>query len=529
MKLRNTIIAAGVALASTSIYTSCSLDLAPIDNYGSGNYWNTPAQVETFMNGIHTYLRATNFDRQFVLGEARGGTSKSGTSSLITSINYDRIKENNLDKDNTGISNWNGLYSYIFDCNLLIQSVEGTDLQKKNPTEINYYLAQAYGIRALYYFTLYRTFGGVPLIDRVKVLDGQVSAQDLYTARSTPKEIMTFIKSDLTKSLEYFGNNETIKGNRSYWSKATSTMLAAEVYLWSAKVTCQDQSPATDDLSKAKSYLNTIIGDSRFSLCDKFTDIFNTENKGNKEMIMAIRYADGEYTNNASEFVYAQPNFINTVYGRDGKLITTDTLQLKGSGWQRNEYELDLWRAFDAKDERRDATFLEFYEKDGTLKGTVLKKNLGYVNSNNKRVFCGDEVIYRYAEALLMMAEVANMEGGDVAYYINQVRQRAYGANWDEATLGYKNSDFKTNELAILHERDKEFVNEGKRWFDIVRMKDGKDGRPLAFAPEASYKDSQPVLKSDEAHKLLWPLNVGLLNADPLLKQTPGYGDEEDQ
>ncbi|KAB7429776.1 RagB/SusD family nutrient uptake outer membrane protein, partial [Bifidobacterium longum] len=27
----------------------------------------------------------------------------------------------------------------------------------------------------------------------------------------------------------------------------------------------------------------------------------------------------------------------------------------------------------------------------------------------------------------------------------------------------------------------------------------------------------------NEEHKLLWPLNVSLLNADPLLEQTPGY------
>ena len=85
-------------------------------------------------------IRASNFIRQFLLGEARGGTSKSGTSSLITSINYDRIKENNLDADNTGISGWNNIYGYIFDCNLLIQEVEGTALQSENASTITYLL-----------------------------------------------------------------------------------------------------------------------------------------------------------------------------------------------------------------------------------------------------------------------------------------------------------------------------------------------------------------------------------------------------
>lgn len=522
MNLKKTFINTCIA-ASAVLYTSCDLDLVPLDYYGSGSYWKTVSQVESYMNGIHVDLRASNFNRQFLLGEARGGTNKSGTSSLITSINYDRIKENNLDADNTGISNWNGTYGYIFDCNLLIQEVEGTALQEENASTINYLLAQAYGIRALHYFTLYRTFGGVPLIERVKVLDGQVDVETLYTPRSSAKTIMDFIKSDLAKSLEYFGSDETIKSNKAYWSKAATTMLAAEVYLWSAKVSLDDQTPASDDLSKAKGYLNTILNDSRFGLCDNFKEIWDVTNKGNKEMIMVARFADGEATNQASEFVYAQPNFVNTVYGRDGNLITGDTLELKGSGWQRNEYELGLWRIFDAEDTRRDATFLEYYLADGSLMGTVLKKNLGYVNSNNTRVFCGDEAIYRYADALLLMAEVANMEDGDVAFYLNQVRKRAYGSNWNEAKYGYTNSDFKTNELTILAEKDKEFVNEGKRWFDICRMKDGKNGKALAFCTESGYKGNGAVLKESESHKLLWPIDVTTLNADDTLEQTPGY------
>lgn len=296
MNLKRTIINTCIA-ASAMLYTSCELDLVPLDYYGSGSYWKTVPQVESYMNGIHVDLRASNFNRQFLLGEARGGTSKSGTSSLITSINYDRIKENNLDADNTGISGWNNIYGYIFDCNLLIQEVEGTALQSENASTINYLLAQAYGIRALHYFTLYRTYGGVPLIERVKVLDGQVDVETLYTPRASAKTIMDFIKSDLAKSLEYFGTDETIKGNKSYWSKATTTMLAADVYLWSAKVALDDQTPASDDLSKAKGYLSTILNDSRFGLCDNFSEIWDVNNKGNKEMIMVARFADGEATN----------------------------------------------------------------------------------------------------------------------------------------------------------------------------------------------------------------------------------------
>lgn len=517
-------------LVTSAFYTSCNqLELSPIDNYSSENYWKTLAQVQVYMNGIHMDLRTTSFNRNFVLGEARGGTSKSGTSSLNTSINYDKIKENNFDASNPGTSSWAGLYGYIFDCNLLIQRVEGTPLHIANKAAVDYILGQAYGIRAMYYFYLYRTYGGVPLIDKAKVMDGTLTPAELYTARSTPKQVMDFIKADLQKSLDYFGTNNTINGNKSYWSKAASTMLAGEVYLWSAKVSLYDQVPAGDDLTKAETYLTTIKDDTRFGLMPSFSSIFSaaTADKGNKEIIFTIRYAEGEATNSAGEFVYANPNggFIGSVYGRNNKIIANDTLLLKGSGWQRNEYVPNLWQAFDANDTRRDATFLEFYTKTGTLMGTVLKKNLGYVNSSNVRIFCGDEPMYRYSDVLLLLAEVENMKGGDPAKYINMVRARAYGSKWDAAIYGYTNSDFKTNELAILHERDLEFVNEGTRWFDVCRMKDAKDGKPLVFSAEAAYK-GKPILDyTTEKHKLLWPVDVAVLNADPLLKQTPGYTD----
>ena len=56
------------------------------------------------MNGIHDDLRSNYWNTNYLMGEARGGTSKVGTSSLNTSINYDGIKVQRFDSDNTGFS-----------------------------------------------------------------------------------------------------------------------------------------------------------------------------------------------------------------------------------------------------------------------------------------------------------------------------------------------------------------------------------------------------------------------------------------
>ena len=91
-----------------------------------------------------------------------------------------------------------GLYGNIFDCNLVIQMVEGSEIHKKNKEKVDVLLGQTYGIRALYYFTLYRAYGGVPLVRRVKVLDGQVS-QPIYIPGAPLQNGYGFHKIGYTK------------------------------------------------------------------------------------------------------------------------------------------------------------------------------------------------------------------------------------------------------------------------------------------------------------------------------------------
>lgn len=140
--------------------------------------------------------------------------------------------------------------------------------------------------------------------------------------------------------------------------------------------------------------------------------------------------------------------------------------------------------------------------------------------------FIGDFIYYRLAWVYLSLAEIANYEGNgaDVAKYINLVRKRAYADNWDADEFGYTAGDFTANELAILAEKDKEFLQEGQRWHDLRRMTLTKDGKHLVFCPEANpKKNGRPILDEAQSHKLLWPIDKNVMNSDKELKQTPGY------
>lgn len=510
-----------VSCLMTGMLLSCdALDYKPEDYYGGSTFWNSEAQVDGFMVGIHKNLRDIN-EYIFLFGEARGGTQRTGSGTQGVSYDYSSpIKDNNFTYYNTGVSNWAKFYPKILNVNEFIYEVENNcdflDADAKN-----YYLGQAYGVRAYFYFHLYRTFGGVPVVKDPNVMNGVTNASDLYQARATAKQTLDFIKEDISKSEIAFGGNETVNLNKGMWSKAATQVLKGEVYLWSAKVTTDDQAPAGDDVAVAKNALAGLVG--KYKLLDDYQDVFAYENKGNEEVIMALRFMDGEKSNWVYNFTYTDADFLNKFYGVDGQLITSDTLKLNNQGKQRHEWKEGFFQSYDDKDMRKREIFLDYYDRDGNYSGTVLRKCLGTINAaTNKRVFSDDYVVYRYADVLLMLAEIANMEGGDVAFYLNPVRKRAYGSSYDEIAHGYKNGTFEENELAILHERDKEFVWEGKRWYDIRRMWDA-NRKPLVFSSAANYDAQEPVIKESDAYKLLWPIDIETLNKDPELVNNPGY------
>src|SRR5690606_33632297 len=72
--------------------------------------------------------------------------------------------------------------------------------------------------------------------------------------------------------------------------------------------------------------------------------------------------------------------------------------------------------------------------------------------------------IYRYADALLLLAEALNEQGKSVEAleFLNQVRVRA-------GLLPSTETDQISLRKIIAHERRVEFAFENKRWLDLVR------------------------------------------------------------
>lgn len=499
------------------VATSCrkTLELAPEDYYGDGNFWQNESQVTNFMVGLHKQFRDNRF--MFLrLGEMRGG-GFSNEDRQNTSLSELTIINQAIEETSAGVGGWAGFYNPILQLNLFIQKVEAAEFVAADKK--NYLLGQAYAMRAYYYFHLLRTYGGVPVWLEPEVSNGNTDAVALRRARSSEAEVLDIIKADVNKSIGLFGTSGA-PADKSQWNPLAALMLKGEVYLWSAKLY-----NTTADLAEAKSALNAVTGT---SLLPNFADVFKTKN--NSEIILAVRYRDGEAEMGTaySYFLYSTFNFDN-LHVKDSTTLgptLVDPLNIASAPAQiiqRYAYTFELFQSYNVADTRRDATFYDYYKTSAsgadvvvTVRNTALVKFPGQMDAANRRVFTDDWPVYREADRLLMLAEIENAEGGDPSSYVQQIRDRAF-ANADPTPFVSGTQD--ANELAIFAERSKEFVYEGKRWYDIRRMKYG--GEPLVFI---SASHPYGVLdKGTQGYKILWPIEAAIWTNDPLVDQTPGY------
>lgn len=506
-------IALVVILAGSLSACEKHLDLVPEDFFADGNFWQNEAQVDNFMAGIHNQLRSHQF-QFFRLGEMRSG-ALSSTPRMDVSLNELSTISQDITEVSPGLEAWAGFMNSILQINLFISRVESIDFigaDRKNTL-----LGQAHGLRAFYYFHLLRTYGGVPLRLAPDVLLERPDPVTLRLARSSEGEVLDAVKADIATSLQYLGSNQGT--NKAYWNLDATRMLKGEVYLWSAKVYGNGA-----DLAESKAALTATTG---YTLLPDFGSVFTQ--KRNAEIIFALPYAFNEaYSSSVAQFLYAGANF-NGIYYKDTVNVNAQTLvdplnitQASTGGIQRYAYTYELFQSYGVNDRRRDVTFYDFYAIDRTvspqqvtIRNTVLTKFLGTID-NNIRNYTDDWPVYREADRLLMLAEIANAEGADPQPYIQPVRDRAFAGS-DPTPFVNGNQD--ANEIAIFEERMKEFVYEGKRWYDIRRMKFGSD--PLVF--ETASHPYGVLNKGTESHKVLWPVGREVWTDDPLVDQTPGY------
>lgn len=488
---------------------SCSkqLDLAPVSSISDANFWQTPDQVDAFVTGIHARFRGHTAAFQ-TLGEMRAdqfGTDP-GNSSVFTgeaTQGFERLWNNTLDMDNSGVGNFGGFYSNINQLNLLISRLASTT--SVTEANRNYYLGIGYGMRAFYYFQMYRSWGKV-IIQTEPTTAIDIAA--LAKPAAPEAEVLALIKEDMEKSLAAFGNDYSFRQQKASWSKAATQMLKAEVFLWTGH-----RGGGATDAAVAKAALTDVqTRVPALALLPNYALVFDALNKGNAEIIFSVRNRLDEAALPFAGTFYPQTgliaNFFDSAANRKFN-VTQDNW----GGLLRAPVKIAAFRAFDDRDSRKWASIQPAYNFSGgryLVVGAFAKKFEGQQNAG-ARQYTNDYPIYRYADLLLLLAEAKVLLGESPATELNAVRQRAYGAQYNAAVQGYPNQSIDADaKEALLRERSFEFLFEGKRWYDLRRMGD-------AFV----YKYTS--IPSVDAFKLLWPIDRNSLTNNRALEQNPGY------
>jgi hypothetical protein len=297
-------------------------------------------------------------------------------------------------------------------------------------------------LRAFYYFQLVRQFGGVPL----RITSIQSAAEALSKGRAKKEEIYAQILSDLAVAVKDLPVSYTGK-DLGRATQGAARMMLAEVYM-----TDQKFALALPELRLVKSF--------GYNLLPNYRDIFDPKNKNNAESIFEIQYL-GSQAALASNFMY---QFAPT---RSGSNVTGDpgTALTLNAGW--NTPTTDLINTYEPGDVRKAASLNLGYTSNGVFVNAphVIKYNHGFVNRGSTD---DNFPVYRYADALLLIAECLNEIGGlngESLDILDQVRARAGLPKVNRATI---TSQGMLRQV-IEKERRVELAFENHRWYDLVR------------------------------------------------------------
>ncbi len=488
------------------LFSACEneIELTSESELTYAGFWDSEVGARAGHTGLYGALRGTT-GTAWGLGSLRADIWGGQTFESSASISF---IESNFTPETAPYGGWAGYYGNIHKLNDFIVNV--ANIEFTNNAEKSHMMGQAHGLRAYYYYTLLKTWGAVPL-SLVPVVD--VDPANLGKPRSSEADIMTQIKVDLKASLDEFGADTSFfKNSNVYWSKAATLALKGDVFIWSGNLL----GGGASDFSTAKAALEQVAG-TGVSLTANYSDLWGKTNEGNNEFIFAVDYRDGEATNFYGSFT-GRTTEIHGQYNNAGDSM--DGTIYNGA----NRYgltEVALLVSDDTLDSRKNASFIRLYKDDngGTgypiydaakYYGTVMNK-FGGTSDGSSRI--GDENIpvYRYADVVLLLAEAKNLLGEDPTMEINQIRARAYGSNYVALTHGYVNGSQTANANAILNERFKEFMGEGKRWWDLRR------------AGNSFVTDNVAYLSAGDEYKFLLPISPSMLDANTELVQTTGW------
>lgn len=429
------------------VSTSCQenfLEIYPETALSSATFFTQEADFEQAVNGAYVPLRSIVNDRAWLLGEMHSDNTYYARNPLFGATEQQEdiadfaVPEANGVTSNVHVLNQYRLdYQIIARTNQILSTIDEVEFDADSKNNLK---GQAHFLRAYAYFELVRYFGEVPL-HLTPVTERSEAALPL----ASEEELYAQIIQDAEQAVQMLLPKSEQEPGRAT-SGAARTLLA-NVHM------------EQENWEEAETLLQEVVNSNEYALVDNYANVFSTStgNKNNIESVFEVQFQEGSEGYNGN-FLYL---FMPRPMTADELATITGTSNPQPLDSEGNNIPTpDIIGAYEEGDERKDVSVgyitISGSERNNKEYPYIKKYAKPHSLHNNHGM---NWPIYRYAEVLLMLAEVLNEQGKAGAdQYLNEVRERA-GLGPAEGDLGE----------AIFRERRVELAFENKRWFDLVR------------------------------------------------------------
>tara|TARA_R110000868_G_scaffold336495_1_gene597334 strand:- start:21536 stop:22978 length:1443 start_codon:yes stop_codon:yes gene_type:complete len=429
------------------------------------------------------YNRATSFG---YYGQTMMIAPEILADNLKTIANTGRYQGEEANSDRDHINIWGlAVYGGINDANLIIEGIDDEEVSGDEDVK-SFIKAEAYFMRALFYFDLCRVYGyepgkevnGFNLGPIMRLTPTLVaSAANEYHSRSTVEEVYEQIESDLLAAIPLVGYAPIGSDGVYYANTGAALTLLARLYLYWGKM-----AEAEEAASYAMEIMGLLTNGEGLLEADQYVQGFSRAPHPESLFELELRlvdWSDGDGVNNSLNSLVADNEpAAQFIIGASDDLM---------AAYEEGDVRKNCWSA----------TTREGVEGDVYAS----RKWTGY-----KGDFLENLPILRASELYLIRAEAryeTNPSGARAD--INALRSRRGLGAIDNLLSG----EALLNR--ILLERRLEFALEGHRWFDLKR--NGKDIPKHNGFLDVPYTD----------YRILSNIPLDEITLNEKLEQNPGY------
>ena len=399
---------------------SCDLDEDPpfMDN----TLYNDPQSAEAARDGIYSGFTHYNAmeQRMFVENGYSGLFTTRRGGNKLSSVWMNGVMKLNPDDNVDNQNTWIGLYRIIARANAAIDnSTTDPDSTDPNQIRINDVIGHAYFSRSYAYFSITRLWGDIPVWTNLP------EADNTSMAKTPSKEVYKLIVEDAILAKSLLNGSAGVGFPKAH----AAQMLLAKVYmLLATNPDLQDDDLSENDYwNLAYTEAKEIYNSGDYSLVPDYSSLFDGTNENSTESIFELQNSQDAGNSQMGR------NYTPWKY-KAGQAFGWFSISADVYDYHYAHYPDDL---------RLDATYLHEYQRADTG-GTVRvypsnSSRSGFANahpylfkhaekdkSHTNQYNSQNLIVYRYADLLLMLAEISNeLDNGEQLGYVSEVLERA--------------------------------------------------------------------------------------------------------